>query len=67
MVDMNGNNYKYIGCIKGDFSEMDYLIKSFENKSVKIKTYQAVKFDGTKVKYLQAEDTPSLIKQLQSV
>jgi len=28
---MNGNNYKYIGCIKGDFSEMDYLIKSFES------------------------------------
>ena len=42
-------------------------IKSFENKSVKIKTYQAVKFDGSKVKYLQADDTPSLIKQLQSV
>ena len=49
------------------FEDFKKHIKSFENKSVKIKTYQAVKFDGTKVKYLQADDTPSLIKQLQSV
>ena len=49
------------------FEDFKKHIKSFENKSVKIKTYQAVKFDGSKVKYLQATDTPSLIKQLQSV
>jgi len=42
-------------------------IKSFENKSVKIKMYQAVKFDNNKAKYLQAIDTSSLIKQLQNV
>ena len=29
--------------------------------------YQAVKFDNNKAKYLQAIDTPSLIKQLQNV
>ena len=44
----------------------DY-IKSFESKTVKIKMYQAVKFDGTKVKYLQADDTESLIKQFKFV
>ena len=50
-----------------NLKEFKKHIKSFENKSVKIKMYQAVKFDGQKVKYLQAIDTPSLIKQLQSV
>ena len=49
------------------FEDFKKHIKSFESKSVKIKTYQAVKFDGSKVKYLQADDTPSLIKQLQNV
>ena len=44
----------------------DY-IKSFENNSVKIKTYQAVKFDGTKVRYLQADTSESLVKQLKNV
>ena len=29
--------------------------------------YQAVKFDGAKIKYLQADDTESLIKQLKFV
>ena len=49
------------------FKEFKKYIKSFESKSVKIKMYQAVKFDGTKVKYLQAEDTDSLIKQFKFV
>jgi len=49
------------------FKEFKNYIKSFESKSVKIKMYQAVKFDGTKVKYLQANDTESLIKQFKFV
>ena len=49
------------------YEDFTKFIKSHENKSVKIKMYQAVKFDGTKVKYLQAEDTDSLIKQFKFV
>ena len=37
------------------FKEFKKYIKSFESKSVKIKTYQAVKCDGSKVKYFQAD------------
>jgi len=49
------------------FEEFKKYIKSFESKSVKIKTYQAVKFDGTKVKYLQADTSENLVKQLKNV
>jgi len=33
---MNGKHYQYIGQIKGDFTEMDRLIKSYEKISSKI-------------------------------
>ena len=49
------------------FKDFKKYIKSFESKSVKIKTYQAVKFDGSKVKYLQADTSENLVKQLQAV
>ena len=49
------------------FKDFKKYIKSFESKSVKIKTYQAVKFDGSKVKYLQADTSANLVKQLQAV
>ena len=49
------------------FKEFKNYIKSFESKSVKIKMYQAVKFDGTKVKYLQADTSENLIKQFKFV
>ena len=49
------------------FKEFKKYIKSFESKSVKIKTYQAVKFDGSKVKYLQADTSENLVKQLKAV
>ena len=52
---------------EGTFKDFKDYIKSFENDSVKINMYQAVKFDGTKVKYLQADTSEQLIKQLKNV
>tara|TARA_R100001086_G_C11819911_1_gene253815 strand:- start:278 stop:1279 length:1002 start_codon:yes stop_codon:yes gene_type:complete len=49
------------------FEKFKAFIKSHENKSVKIKMYQAVKFDGAKVKYLQADNSEALVKQLKAL
>jgi len=52
---------------KETFKDFKDYVKSFGSKSVKINMYQAVKFDGTKVKYLQADTSEQLVKQLKNV
>ena len=75
MLDVATNSNKYDVLLNAlieltdedTFEDFKTYIKSFESKSVKINMYQAVKFDGQKVKYLQADTSENLVKQLKNV
>ena len=76
LLDVASNSNKYdvllntlinITDESNSFEGFKNYVKSFESGTVKIKMYQAVKFDGSKIKYLQADTSENLVKQFKFV